>query len=73
MRMAKIDTPYMTAQEAMRYLKVESSSNLYRLIREHRLPFCRRGRSYLFHRDELDVWLHGFTSEIEMVRAKKRA
>jgi excisionase family DNA binding protein len=65
-------TPYMTVREAMSYLKVESQSTLYRLIREHRLPFCRRGRLYMFHRDELDAWLHGFTSEIEMVRAARR-
>lgn len=66
-------SPYLTAREAMSYLKVESQSALYRLIREHRLPFCRRGRQYLFDQRELDAWLRGFTSEIEMVRARKRA
>ena len=66
-------TPYLTAREAMAYLKVNTHAGLYRLIREHRLPFCRRGRQYLFHRDELDAWLRGFSSEIEMARSRKRA
>ena len=65
-------TPYLTAREAMTYLKLESSSALYRLVREHRLPFCRRGRLYLFDQRELDAWLRGFNSEIEMVRASRR-
>jgi excisionase family DNA binding protein len=70
---ATIASPYLTAREAMAYLKLESSSALYRLVREHRLPTCRRGRLYLFDSREIDAWLRGFTSEIEMRRALKRA
>lgn len=72
MRMAKIDSPYLTAREAMAYLKVGSSSALYRLIREHRMPFCRMGRLYRFDQRELDAWAHGHGSVIEMLRADRR-
>lgn len=68
-----MDSPYLTAREAMAYLRVESQSVLYRLVKQHKLPFCRRGRLYLFDRRELDVWLRGFNSEIEMARARRRA
>jgi excisionase family DNA binding protein len=68
-----VESPYLTAREAMRYLKLNSQNALYRLVKEHRLPTCRRGRLYLFDRRELDAWLRGFTSEIEMVRARRRA
>jgi excisionase family DNA binding protein len=42
--------PYLTAHEAMAYLRVNSQSALYRLIREHRMPFLRIGRLYRFDR-----------------------
>lgn len=71
-RMAKIDSPYLTAREAMAYLKVNSSSALYRLIREHRMPFCRIGRLYRFDTRELDAWAHGHDSALESVRAARR-
>ena len=65
-------TPYLTAREAMDYLKLHSQDALYRLVKHHRLPFCRRGRLYLFDVRELDAWLRGFNSELEMVRASRR-
>jgi len=46
---------------------------LYRLVREHRLPFCRRGRLYLFDRRELDAWTHGHASALDFSRAKRSA
>lgn len=67
-----IESPYLTAREAMAYLKLESQSALYRLVNEHRLPACRRGRLYLFDRREIDAWVHGHGSPIEMVRAARR-
>jgi excisionase family DNA binding protein len=67
-----VESPYLTANEAMSYLRLGNLSSLYRLTREHRLPFCRIGRHYRFDRRELDVWLHGYSSEIEMVRAARR-
>jgi excisionase family DNA binding protein len=68
-----VESPYLTAKEAVEYLKLGSLNALYRLVNQHRLPTCRRGRLYLFDKREIDIWLHGFTSEIEMVRAKRRA
>jgi excisionase family DNA binding protein len=66
-----IESPYLTAAEAIAYLKLGSESALYRLIREHRLPNCRRGRLYLFDRRELDAWVHGHGSALEFTRARK--
>ena len=50
-------SPYLTARETIAYLRLGSKSALYRLIREHRLPFCRRGKKYLFDTRELDAWV----------------
>ena len=66
-------SPYLTAAEAIAYLRLGSQSALYRLVREHRLPCCRRGRLYLFDTRELDAWVHGHTSAIEMARATRRS
>jgi len=66
-------SPYLTAAEAIAYLRLNSQSALYRLVREHRLPFCRRGRLYLFDTRELDAWAHGHSSAIEMARAQRRS
>jgi excisionase family DNA binding protein len=67
------ESPYLTAREAIAYLRLESQSALYRLVREHRLPFCRRGRLYLFDRRELDAWTHGHASALDFSRAKRSA
>jgi excisionase family DNA binding protein len=67
-----VSTPYLTAREAIAYLKLGSESALYRLIREHRLPTCRRGRLYLFDTRELDAWAHGHNSAIEWARSQRR-
>jgi excisionase family DNA binding protein len=64
-------SPYLTASEAIAYLRLGSQSALYRLVREHRLPFCRRGRLYLFDTRELDAWAHGYDSAIEQARAQR--
>ncbi len=65
-------SPYLTAEEAVAYLRLGSSSALYRLVREHRLPFCRRGRLYLFDTRELDAWAHGYDSAIERTRIQRK-
>ena len=41
-------TPYLTAREAMTYLRLNSQSALYRLVNQHRLPTLRRDRLYMF-------------------------
>jgi excisionase family DNA binding protein len=65
-------SPYLTAAEAMTYLRLGSRSALQRLIVEHRLPCCRRGRLYLFDTRELDAWLHGHASALDGARAAAR-
>lgn len=65
----QIVSPYLTAAEAVDYLKLGSDSALYRLIREHKLPTCRRGRLYLFDVREIDAWAHGHESAIEQARS----
>jgi excisionase family DNA binding protein len=64
-------SPYLTAQEAVAYLKLGSPNALYRLIREHRLPFCRVGRLYRFDTREVDAWTHGHNSAIERERIRR--
>lgn len=65
-------SPYLTAHEAIAYLRLPSQSSLYKLIRERRLPFCRVGRHYRFDRRELDAWVHGYGSALEQSRAVRR-
>ena len=69
---AATPTPYLTAAEAISYLRLGSRSALQRLIIEHRLPCCRRGRLYLFDTRELDAWLHGHGSALDWARALRR-
>jgi excisionase family DNA binding protein len=64
-------SPYLTAHEAIAYLRLGSQTALYRMVREHRLPFCRVGRHYRFDTRELDAWVHGHNSAIEMARAQR--
>jgi excisionase family DNA binding protein len=71
--MTDAPSPYLTAREAIAYLRLNSSNALYRLIREHRLPTCRAGGRYRFDRRELDAWMHGFCSALEQVRATRPA
>lgn len=68
-----IESPYLTAAEAIAYLRLGSPSALYHLIREHKLPYGRRGRLYLFDTRELDAWVHGHDSAIEWARAQRVA
>jgi excisionase family DNA binding protein len=49
---------YLTAEEAIAYLRLKSRRALYHLIKEHRLPFCRPAGVYLFDQEELDTWMH---------------
>lgn len=64
--------PYLTAAEMIAYLRLGSTSALYRLVREHRLPFCRVGRLYRFDRADVDAWARGYDSVIERERATRR-
>lgn len=48
---------WIDAGAAMRHLGVGSSSALYRLINQWRLPCSRLGRLYRFRRCDLDQWM----------------
>lgn len=50
------DKEVMTVPEMAEYLSV-SEAHTYRLVREHRVPFVRIGRSVRFKRSEVDQWL----------------
>ena len=67
-----VGSPYLTGEEAVAYLRLGSPSALYRLIREHGLPYCRIGRLYRFDRREVDAWAHGHGSALEQQRAFRR-
>lgn len=66
-------SPYLSAAEAVVYLRLKTSAALYWLVREQHLPFCRRGRLYLFDTREIDAWTHGHGSSVEWKRATKRS
>jgi excisionase family DNA binding protein len=68
-----IDSPYITSKEAVEYLRVKGLPALYRLIREHHLPHGRLGRVLRFDKRELDAFIRGFGSALELVRAKRSA
>jgi excisionase family DNA binding protein len=70
-------SPYLTSEEAIVYLRLDRLSSplsaLYRLVKEHQLPHGRRGGLYLFDTRELDAWIKGFGSALDMARARKSA
>ena len=66
-------SPYLTAREAVDYVRAGSLSALYRLIREHRLPFCRVGRLYRFDTRDLDAWMHGQNVILDRLRGDRRS
>jgi excisionase family DNA binding protein len=72
-----VQSPYLTSHEALVYLRLDDLASplsaLYRLIKEHHLPHGRRGGLYLFDRRDLDAWIKGFGSAIDMVRARRSA
>jgi len=71
--MTAIPSPYLTAAEAQAYLRLGSANALYRLVREHGLPYCRKGRHYLFDRRDLDAWIHNTgSSAVDLVAVPRR-
>lgn len=68
-----IDSPYLTSHEALQYLRLRTLSALYSHMRDNRLPYQRVGRSLRFDTRELDAWMRGFNSQIELVRAGKHS
>lgn len=54
-----VDSPYLTSQEALVYLRLRTLSALYSHMRDNRLPYQRVGRSLRFDTRELDAWMRG--------------
>ena len=75
--MTSADSPYLTSQGAIEYLRLDELaaplSALYRLIKEHGLPHGRRGGLYLFDKRDLDAWVKGFGSALEMARENRQS
>ncbi len=67
----QVDSPYLTALEAVAYLRLGSLTALYRLAKDHRLPYGRRGRLYIFDTRKIDRWVESSGSRtLEIVRTK---
>lgn len=66
-----VDSPYLTSHEALQYLRLRTLSALYSHMRDNRLPYQRVGRSLRFDKRELDAWMRGAESHLELVRAGK--
>jgi excisionase family DNA binding protein len=62
----------MNTRETMTYLRLTSTSSIYYLINEQRLPHLRRGGRLLFDRRDIDAWLRG-TDAVSLARARQRA
>jgi excisionase family DNA binding protein len=68
-------SPYLTADEAAAYLRFKNARVLYKAIAarvknaaDEAIPALRRGRSYLFDRNDLDRWLRADPREGHALR-----
>lgn len=52
-----IDSPHLTPNEAVAYLRLGSLGALYYAVNELGLPYGRIGRKFRFRKDHLDRWL----------------
>lgn len=64
------ESPYLTAAEAVDYLKLRTKQALYHHIKQNRLPHGRIGSTLRFDRRELDAWLR---DELHLVPTKRTA
>lgn len=68
-----IDSPYLNAREAAAYLRFHHVRALYAAIHNGLdVPVARRGRTLLFHRDQLDRWLAGDSRVRQMSDARSK-
>lgn len=68
-RATKVQSPYLTAKGAAEYLQLPSVYALDYHIRENRLPVCRSlGGLRRFDKRELDAWVRGRSSALDMAR-----
>jgi len=81
MKAASLISPYLTSAEAVDYLRLsprdrakkgatKDFSGLYRLMREHRLPYVRRGGRLLFDSRELDTWMRENAMRVDLNRVE---
>lgn len=68
-----VQSPYLTSQEVVAYLRLGSLSALYSHIRENKLPYARVGRHLRFDTRELDAWMRGYESALERTRSERRS
>lgn len=52
-----VDTPWLTSEEAARYLKFPSTRWFRMAVRKYGIPTVRRGRRLFFHKQELDEFM----------------
>ena len=50
----------MTVHEVAEYLRI-SEAKVYRLVKEHRIPVVRIGKTWRFRKDLLDTWFSDCT------------
>lgn len=62
---------WINVRAAMAHIDVHSKTSFYSLIRNHKLPFGRAGRSYRFRRVDLDQWMT--VRGVEALRAVQKA
>ena len=68
-----IDWRYLNAKECATYLRFKNARALYDAIAKGLdVPVGRRGRTLLFHRDQLDRWLAGETRAQLLDEARSR-
>lgn len=52
-----VESPYLTADEAGRYLRFSSTRWFRRFVKAHRVPCLRRGRRMFFTKADLDGFM----------------
>ena len=55
-RQIKDESKIMTVREVAGYLRI-SDAKVYRLVKEHRIPVVRIGKTWRFRKDLIDDWI----------------
>lgn len=61
----EIHSEVLTIEELSVYLKI-STSTLYKLVREHKIPCQKIGRHWRFHKKSIDHWLENPLTETSL-------
>jgi excisionase family DNA binding protein len=51
--------PPIDVQEATDFVRLENVQTMYRMVREGRVPFHKRGSRLFFYKSELNSWIRG--------------